>query len=1156
MLFTQLHKRAVLQKIIAILLAVTGVFMGQLSSHAQGLYTDFGQNRVQFKDFEWQYFRTENFDAYFYSGGRELAAFTIKAAERHIKGIEKVLDFRLSGRVEFLVYNTQGDLRQSNLGLTDQQVNTGGYTRVYDNKIFVYFNGNHEHLTAQIKAGLAEVIINEMLYGGSFTERIQNAALLSLPEWYTSGLTAYIGEGWTTDDESRMKEAIKSKKFKRFNALSEDDAVFAGKSIWKYLIETNDERVVSNLIYITRVTRSTESALYYVLGAKMREVTDNWIDWYTKQYEKDDNGRQLPSAELKIKKRFRPYLQPVVSVHPQGKELLLVTNAYGAYKVHTYDTETGKMRKIFKGGFRFKNAKRDKSFPMAAWHPGGEKVAVVYERKGGVRLTIIDTKTGKRELIKLLKLEKITGFDFNESGNLMLLTALRKGQSDLYILDLKTRKERQLTSDLYDDKDARFIDGSSRIIFSSNRVTDSLGLEVKDELRADNNFDIFIYDLENQSDVLHRLTYTPYVNESHPQQYTNEYYTYLTDYNGIRNRYVARVEPVFDYYELRVFSKDTSLRQDDTLLTDTFTQAPIRTRSGKVFTLDSLVSSIDTVAHYRDLVYTYPASDYTRNILAHDVCYPKNYVAEFIYVDGRLRLYKTPMLKDIPEETKTNTTYYTQSRQKKAHLIKTFKRGPAFVHPSGFTREGHMQTSASVQSTEQGVKTDSVKVNKAEPDTSKYYFLNEFSNRENFNIEQVLQQQDLPASPVAAKEKGIRLGTPRMYDLVFIPDYFVTQFDNTVINTYYQPYQPGSAQFFNPGFNGMFKLGINDLFNDKRILGGFRVPVDLRGSDVFVAYENNTKRIDKRYQYFRQSRFTDGQFDFQKNTVNELRAIYKYPFSERTSLRLNVFGRQDRNIILSSDAFNAQRDNVERRWAGGKLEYVYDNTIAKGLNLFNGLRFKIFAEGFRDVERKNTTMLALGFDFRNYMKLHRQIILATRFTANTSLGSARIVYFLGGVDNWLTPRFNNDIEVAQDKNFVYQALATNMRGFTQNIRNGTTFAVINNEIRIPIFAYLSNRPVKSDFLKNFMIVPFADIGTAWSGPNPYSNDNTFNKRIINRYPLTITVINIREPIVGGVGGGLRMKLFGYYVRGDMAWGIEDREMRSKPVYYVSLSTDF
>lgn len=71
-------------------------------------------------------------------------------------------------------------------------------------------------------------------------------------------------------------------------------------------------------------------------------------------------------------------------------------------------------------------------------------------------------------------------------------------------------------------------------------------------------------------------------------------------------------------------------------------------------------------------------------------------------------------------------------------------------------------------------------------------------------------------------------------------------------------------------------------------------------------------------------------------------------------------------------------------------------------------------------------------------------------------------------------------------NYAFQALATNMRGFKQNIRSGNSFAVINSEIRWPVFSYLLNRPIKSEFINNFQLVPFFDVGTAWIGPDPYS----------------------------------------------------------------------
>ena len=131
-----------------------------------------------------------------------------------------------------------------------------------------------------------------------------------------------------------------------------------------------------------------------------------------------------------------------------------------------------------------------------------------------------------------------------------------------------------------------------------------------------------------------------------------------------------------------------------------------------------------------------------------------------------------------------------------------------------------------------------------------------------------------------------------------------------------------------------------------------------------------------------------------------------------------------------------------------------------------------------------------------------------------------------------------------------------MRGFNQNIRSGSSFAVINAEIRLPLFPYILNRPVRSDFLNNFQIVPFFDIGTAWSGSSPYSDENTFNQRIVAVKNVYATVINVRDPIVEGFGGGLRSKLFGYFLRFDMAWGIQDYELIKTPIYYVSMSTDF
>jgi hypothetical protein len=162
---------------------------------------------------------------------------------------------------------------------------------------------------------------------------------------------------------------------------------------------------------------------------------------------------------------------------------------------------------------------------------------------------------------------------------------------------------------------------------------------------------------------------------------------------------------------------------------------------------------------------------------------------------------------------------------------------------------------------------------------------------------------------------------------------------------------------------------------------------------------------------------------------------------------------------------------------------------------------------------------------------------------------------MGGVDNWLFPRFNLNTTVSQDQNYAFQTLATNMRGFDQNIRNGNSFFVINAELRLPVFRYFFNRPVRSDILNNFQVVAFGDVGTAWTGTTPYSGDNELFTTYIYRKPLFIKVELLKEPIVEGFGFGLRTRIFGYFIRGDLAWGIEDGRIR-QPIFYLSLSLDF
>ena len=163
---------------------------------------------------------------------------------------------------------------------------------------------------------------------------------------------------------------------------------------------------------------------------------------------------------------------------------------------------------------------------------------------------------------------------------------------------------------------------------------------------------------------------------------------------------------------------------------------------------------------------------------------------------------------------------------------------------------------------------------------------------------------------------------------------------------------------------------------------------------------------------------------------------------------------------------------------------------------------------------------------------------------------------MGGVDSWMLAKFNRETKVNDKMEYAYQTLATNMRGFSQNIRNGNTFAVINTELRLPIFQVLSRTPVSSNFWRGFMLVTFVDAGSAWSGMNPFSKDNTYYKKTITDGNLTIELERNTSPFVIGFGAGLRAQLGGYSLRLDCAWGAADKIISKRPTLYFSLATDF
>lgn len=1068
-----------------------------------GSQLEFGKNRIQYDEPRyWTFYSYDRYSVYFYEGGKEIANYVSKSAKTNLEQIEKMLDSPIEKKLQFIIYNKQSDYAQSNLGYsTDEQYNIGGVTKIVGTKIILYFEGDHQKLEQQIRAGIAEVALNEMMYGGGVGAMVRNSALLVLPDWYTKGLIAYISTYWNTDMDNWLRDGIMSGKYKKFNRLTGIDATYAGHSIWNYIAETYGESVIPNLLYMTKVSRSMESAFMFVLGTSTKSLTNDWYSFYQSRYESSEKN-PLPEQTPILKKPRSTRVYNQVKISPDGKKAIYVTNEMGQYKVWLYDFDRNKAKRILKFGQKLDRI-NDYSYPLLAWHPSGQLFSIIREHKGKLLLMQYDIEDRKKQERRIINFEKVLDFSYSSDGKKFAMSAVQNGQSDIFVFTAASNGYEQITKDIYDDLNPRFVHNSKEIVFSSNRNNDTIKLgNDKDDFIPQRAKDIFVYDYASRSNVLKRVTNTPYINESNPADYDSLHISYLSDQNGIKNRYLAH--------------------------------------------FDSTISFIDTATHYRTIVTSFPITNYSRNIIEQDINVKSNKYAEVIYSKGKYRMYTNDLtnVSSLPKVDLENTTY--RANQVKEQQQKSLKA----------QSEAKAKENVVLPKTVESPKRDEHKENLSlKPDSNEIDINNYiFDNEEKKSAERKESVAEKQTPSASTDTSGFKLAQQRNYHINYAVDYVVTQFDNTFLNSTYQKFTGGSNPIYlTPGLSELLKVGMSDLFEDYRIIGAMNIPFSLSDFEYYLSYEDRKKRLDKQYILHRQS-FSDAS---PKTITNDGKYILKWPFTEITSVRGTLMLRNDETIYPSVDDVTLKQPNLYTTTGGAKIEFIYDNTRNTGLNLYNGVRAKIFGEYYQQVYQQNTDMYIVGIDVRYYQKIHRGIIWANRFAASTSFGHEKLVYYMGGVDNWLVPKFDNSINVATDQNYAYQTIATPMRGFYQNIRNGNSFALINSELRVPIFKYFANKPLKSDFFNNFQVIGFTDIGTAWTGDSPYSQQNYLKQTVISNpgNPLLITLNNNSNPIVAGYGWGIRSRILGYFVKLDWAWGVEDLTILPR-MTYLSLGLDF
>src|SRR3982750_897242 len=222
--------------------------------HAQVNTVEYGKNRVQYQKFNWKYYQTENFRTYFSQDGLELGKYVAQVAEQELPQLEEFIEYGLQRRANIAVYNSFDEMQQSNIGLGIDWQNTGGVTRLVNNKMLLYFDGNHEHLRKQVRQGIAGVLVSNVLFGDDLGEFAANQTLLDLPKWLVDGYIDYAAEEWNTDLDDKLKNALLAGEYRNFYQFAFNKPLLAGHPFWYSLGKKYGRQKTPYFLSLSRIS--------------------------------------------------------------------------------------------------------------------------------------------------------------------------------------------------------------------------------------------------------------------------------------------------------------------------------------------------------------------------------------------------------------------------------------------------------------------------------------------------------------------------------------------------------------------------------------------------------------------------------------------------------------------------------------------------------------------------------------------------------------------------------------------------------------------------------------------------------------------------------------------------------------------------------------
>jgi Tol biopolymer transport system component len=496
----------------------------------------FGQNKVQYKNFDWSVLRTEHFDVHYYKEEAEAAADAARMAERGYAYLSEVMEHQFKNRIPLVLYASLNDFQQTNVvdGLIGD--GTRGVTESMKGRVVLPITGSYREFN--------HVLVHELVHAFQFDIMSSGKGRVlggfNPPLWFMEGMAEYLSVGMDNITRMWVRDALLNNKLLSVQKLGStfDIRVYRlGESLWNYIGETYGKKKAGQILKTAVNMGDIERAFKAQIDMDFKRLTVAWHAGMRAQTLPADSTLQRPdqiAQQITTQESYFHRINLVPSVSPDGRQIAYVANknlTEEIYLLSQKEDGTYENRRLIKGG-QSSDFESLRFFDTSiSWSRDGSRIAFVSKAGKDDAIYVMNPKDD--EIQHKLVFDHLNGLvspSFSPGGNQLVFAGIEGGRSDLFIGDLPGGELKRLTHDRFAELQPQWSPDGGSIVFATDR-----GRSTDENNLLFGDYDLAVYSLATKSIEL--ITDVD-GNAINPQWSPDgREVTFVSDHQGIANIY-------------------------------------------------------------------------------------------------------------------------------------------------------------------------------------------------------------------------------------------------------------------------------------------------------------------------------------------------------------------------------------------------------------------------------------------------------------------------------------------------------------------------------------------------------------------------------------------------------------------------------------------